>query len=75
MTLLLDNFEDNLSHDGTGWTVLNEELAGFLTAWIRLRGRHKLLITSRHPFPSPNAPNVVCTSTTSVRSPSPRPAS
>ncbi|MEU4534579.1 TIR domain-containing protein [Streptosporangium sp. NPDC023825] len=53
VTLLLDNFEDNLAHDGTGWTVVNEELAGFLTAWIRLRGRHKLLITSRYPFPLP----------------------
>ncbi|MGS2643550.1 tetratricopeptide repeat protein [Streptosporangium sp. G12] len=53
MTLLLDNFEDNLAHDGTGWKVVNEELAGFLAAWIRLRGRHKLLITSRYPFPLP----------------------
>ncbi|MEU4403524.1 tetratricopeptide repeat protein [Streptosporangium sp. NPDC023963] len=53
VTLLLDNFEDNLAHDGTGWTVVNEELAKFLTAWIRLRGRHKLLITSRYPFPLP----------------------
>ncbi|MEU8207526.1 TIR domain-containing protein, partial [Streptosporangium sp. NPDC049046] len=53
VTLLLDNFEDNLTYDGTRWAVVNEELAAFLTAWIRLRGRHKLLITSRYPFPLP----------------------
>ncbi|MDB5910589.1 MAG: Tetratricopeptide 2 repeat protein, partial [Massilia sp.] len=53
VTLLLDNFEDNLNNDATQWTVTNPELAAFLTAWIRLRGKHTLLVTSRYPFPLP----------------------
>ncbi|MCW2912968.1 MAG: Tetratricopeptide 2 repeat protein [Actinomycetia bacterium] len=53
VTLLLDNFEDNLVYADAGWAVRNSELAEFLTAWIRLRGKHKLLVTSRYPFPLP----------------------
>ncbi|MFD1116152.1 CHAT domain-containing protein, partial [Sphaerisporangium aureirubrum] len=53
VTLLLDNFEDNLDNDQARWTIRDPGLAEFLTAWIRLRGTHKLLITSRFPFVLP----------------------
>jgi hypothetical protein len=53
VTLLLDNFEDNLDADHGSWNVRDEELAGFLATWIRTPGRSRLLITSRHPFTLP----------------------
>ncbi|MBU2670976.1 tetratricopeptide repeat protein [Actinoplanes bogorensis] len=51
VTLLLDNFENNLQPqaDGTG-LLADDTLAEFLTAWIRTPGPHRLLITSRYPF-------------------------
>lgn len=51
--LLLDNFEDNLTFDGFQWAVRNTQLAAFLTSWIRMSGKHKVLITSRFPFTLP----------------------
>ncbi|MFC4531558.1 tetratricopeptide repeat protein [Sphaerisporangium dianthi] len=55
VTLLLDNFEDNLVYDQATWTVRDAELAAFLTTWIRMRGRHKLLVTSRFPVVLPQS--------------------
>ncbi|MFD1116150.1 CHAT domain-containing protein, partial [Sphaerisporangium aureirubrum] len=52
LTVLLDNFEDNLAH-GDHFAFLDQELAAFLAAWIQ-RGRNvRLLITSRFPFALP----------------------
>jgi tetratricopeptide (TPR) repeat protein len=54
VTLLLDNFETNLDPQSTGTgTIRDEALAIFLTAWIRSPGAHRLLVTSRYPFPLP----------------------
>ncbi|WP_326647305.1 tetratricopeptide repeat protein [Streptomyces sp. NBC_01750] len=53
VTLLLDNFEDNLRSAEGGWQVRDQELAEFLASWIRTPGRHRLLVTSRYPFPLP----------------------
>jgi tetratricopeptide (TPR) repeat protein len=54
MTVLLDNFEDNLhpGEDG-GWAVRDPELADLLTRWVTRPGRSRLLITSRYPFTLP----------------------
>jgi tetratricopeptide (TPR) repeat protein len=56
MTVLLDNFEDNLTEaqDG-GWQVRDPELAAFLAGWARRPGRGRLLFTSRHPFALPKS--------------------
>ena len=54
MTVLLDNFEDNLSPaDGGGWQVRDPELADFLAGWTRRPGQSKLLFTCRYPFALP----------------------
>ena len=53
MTVLLDNFEDNLAHDGDGWVVGDGELADLLARWTARPGRSRVLITSRHPFTLP----------------------
>jgi tetratricopeptide (TPR) repeat protein len=53
VTLLLDNAEDTLIPDGPGGgqAFLDSQLAAFLTTWIGLPGRAKLLVTSRFPLP------------------------
>ena len=55
MTVLLDNFEDNLdqAQDGGGWQVRDPELAAFLAGWARRPGQGKLLFTCRYPFALP----------------------
>jgi tetratricopeptide (TPR) repeat protein len=53
MTVLLDNFEDNLHHNGDSWVVGDPELADLLGRWTTRPGRSRLLITSRHPFTLP----------------------
>jgi tetratricopeptide (TPR) repeat protein len=54
MTVLLDNFEDNLNPaDGGGWQVRDPELAAFLAGWARRPGQGKLLFTCRYPFALP----------------------
>jgi tetratricopeptide (TPR) repeat protein len=53
VVLLLDNFEDNLARDGDRWEVRSPALGKFLTTWIRLQGKGKLLITSRYPVQLP----------------------
>jgi hypothetical protein len=54
MTLLLDNFEDNLQEaDGGGWEVRDPELAAFLAGWARRPGQSKLVFTCRYPFSLP----------------------
>ena len=57
MTVLLDNFEDNLepADDGSGWQVRDPELAAFLAGWARRPAQSRLLITSRHPFTLPDS--------------------
>ena len=56
MTVLLDNFEDNLAEtDDGGWQVRDPELGAFLAAWARRPGRGRLLLTSRHPFALPKS--------------------
>ncbi|WP_373861850.1 tetratricopeptide repeat protein [Actinomadura hibisca] len=52
VTLLLDNFEDNL-RDTAGHEVGNEYLSEFLAAWIRMSGVHRTLITCRYTFALP----------------------
>ncbi|MEU8207528.1 CHAT domain-containing protein, partial [Streptosporangium sp. NPDC049046] len=47
ITLLLDNFEDNLDR-ASGFSFVDADLPEFLAAWLRVG---KLLVTSRHPFP------------------------
>ena len=54
MTVLLDNFEDNLAEaDGGGWQVRDPELAAFLAGWARRPGQSKLVFTCRFPFTLP----------------------
>ena len=56
MTVLLDNFEDNLTEaPGGGWQVRDPELGTFLAGWARRPGRSGLLFTSRHPFTLPKS--------------------
>jgi hypothetical protein len=45
---ILDNFDDNLSEDASGWRVRDPALADLLAGWTG-----KLLITSRLPFTLP----------------------
>ena len=55
LTLLLDNFEDNLEvQPGGGGRVRNEDLAAFLSSWVKLQDSARLLITSRHPLILPD---------------------
>ena len=54
MTVLLDNFEDNLCEaDGGDWQVRDPDLAALLAGWARRPGRSRLIFTSRHPFSLP----------------------
>ena len=54
MTVLLDNFEDNLQPaDESGWQVRDSELAAFLAGWVRRPGLSRLLFTCRYPFSLP----------------------
>ena len=54
MTVLLDNFEDNLRPGNDGnWEVGDPELADLLARWAVHPGRSRLLITSRYPFSLP----------------------
>ena len=56
MTVLLDNFEDNLTEaDGGGWQVRDPELAAFLAGWARRPGQSKLVFTCRYPFALPGS--------------------
>ena len=55
MTVLLDNFEDNLEPDGGGWKIRDPELGAFLAGWARRPGRGRLLFTCRHPFTLPKS--------------------
>jgi tetratricopeptide (TPR) repeat protein len=57
VTVLLDNFEDNLTEadDGSGWQVRDPELAAFLAGWARRPGQSKLVFTCRYPFALPGA--------------------
>ena len=57
MTVLLDNFEDNLrkADDGRGWQVRDPELADLLAGWVRRPGQSKLVFTCRHPFTLPGS--------------------
>ena len=56
MTVLLDNFEDNLHPvDGGGWQVRDPELAAFLAGWARRPGQSKLVFTCRYPFALPGS--------------------
>lgn len=50
LLLLLDNFEDNLTPEGT---FANEQLAKFLGAWLGQPGRSRVLVTCRYPVPWP----------------------
>lgn len=52
VTLLLDNFEDNLDL-GADLNFVDAELPAFLTAWIHAAGRGRILVTSRYPFALP----------------------
>jgi tetratricopeptide (TPR) repeat protein len=52
--MLLDNLEDNLRHDGPGYTVRDEVLGGLLAAWTADPGLSRLLITCRYRFALPD---------------------
>ncbi|MEW9534457.1 tetratricopeptide repeat protein [Microbispora sp. NPDC049125] len=52
VTLLLDDFEDNLDV-ADGLAFLDRELAAFLSAWTRLGRETRLVVTSRHPVDLP----------------------
>ena len=53
--LLIDNFETNLDpQPDRPAVVLDDTLASFLAGWIRTPGTHRVLITSRYPFPLPD---------------------
>ncbi|MGI5241594.1 tetratricopeptide repeat protein [Dactylosporangium sp. CA-139066] len=49
--VVLDNFEDNLTADGTA--IADAGLAGLLAAWAGAPAGSRLLVTSRHPVPLP----------------------
>jgi len=53
VVLVLDNFEDNLTHRDGGWQITDPTLAELLAAWADSPGHSRLLITSRYPFPLP----------------------
>ena len=76
MTVLLDNFEDNLQEaDGGGWQVRDPELAAFLAGWARRPGQSRLVFTCRYPFPLPGRPSGGWPACTWARCRRPRPAS
>ena len=51
--VLLDNFEDNLRPDGTGYQVADDALGALLAAWAADPGRSRLLVTCRYRFTLP----------------------
>ena len=53
MTVLLDNFEDNLQEADDGWQVRDPELAALLAGWARRPGQSRLVFTCRYPFTLP----------------------
>ena len=53
ITVLLDNFEDNLQQADNGWQVRDPELAALLAGWVRRPGHSRLVFTCRHPFSLP----------------------
>ena len=54
VTVLLDNFEDNLHEtDDGGWQVRDPELAALLAGWARRPGHSRLVFTCRYPFSLP----------------------
>ena len=53
MTVLLDNFEDNLDDADDGWQVRDPELAALLAGWARRPGQSRLVFTCRYPFALP----------------------
>ena len=56
MTVLLDNFEDNLREAADGsWQVRDPELADLLAGWARRPGQSKLIFTCRYPFALPGS--------------------
>jgi CHAT domain/Trypsin-like peptidase domain len=58
LLLVLDNFEDNLSDPDQARGVrilIDEVLAGFLSAWVAAPGRSHLLVTCRYQFSLPDA--------------------
>ncbi|MFD8805285.1 CHAT domain-containing protein [Streptomyces sp. NPDC059597] len=57
LTLVLDDFETNLSRDAQGRTRFTDpELGEFLVALAGRQSGTSLLIASRHPLPLPNGP-------------------
>jgi CHAT domain/Trypsin-like peptidase domain len=52
--VLLDNFEDNLRQENSGWAVRDDVLAGLLAAWAADPGLARLLVTSRYLFTLPD---------------------
>ena len=55
MTVLLDNFEDNLDQAEGAWQVRDPELADLLARWARRPGQSRLLFTCRYPFTLPGS--------------------
>jgi tetratricopeptide (TPR) repeat protein len=51
--VVLDNFEDNLLHEGPEVTVRDPILAELLADWVRDPGQSRLLVTCRYPFTLP----------------------
>ncbi|QYX80536.1 CHAT domain-containing protein [Streptomyces akebiae] len=57
LTVVLDDFEANLTRDPEGRTRFTDpELADFLTAWTTLLTGASLVIVSRHPLPTTAGP-------------------
>ncbi|MGY1401291.1 CHAT domain-containing protein [Streptomyces sp. SS10] len=57
LTVVLDDFEANLTRDPEGRTRFTDpELADFLTAWTTLLTSTSLVIVSRHPLPTAAGP-------------------
>jgi len=54
VTLLVDNFEDNLTQTESGWKLKSDDLGEFLAVWARSGDNSRLVVTSRYPFELPN---------------------
>ncbi|HEY6539302.1 MAG TPA: TIR domain-containing protein, partial [Ktedonobacteraceae bacterium] len=53
LLLLLDNFEENLVATDSQSHIADIELSAFLSTWVQISKRARLLITSRYPFMLP----------------------
>jgi len=53
--VVLDNFEDNLSVGGTGWSIRDPLLAALLADLAGSPGQSRLLVTSRYTFTLPGS--------------------